>query len=156
MSYSLQLKAGDLSPSGGQVATVQGVQKTVQDLRVALLEPRGSDPLHPDFGSLLNGGIDEIGRTQPGVIGSTINNEVLLGIESEIRRVINLKIVDQQSQLFTETNVFGGMSTFLPDELIQTIASLDTTTVGDVAVVSVTLAMADNATLQIVAPISSG
>ena len=75
MSYSLQLKAGDLSPSGGQIATVQGVQKTVQDLRVALLEPEGSDPLHPDFGSLLNGGIDSNGNTQPGVIGPVISNE---------------------------------------------------------------------------------
>ena len=35
MSYSLQVRSGDLNPSGGAVATVSGVQKLVQDLRCA-------------------------------------------------------------------------------------------------------------------------
>lgn len=154
MSYSLQVRSGDLNPSGGQVATVQGAQKLVQDLRCALLEPRGNDPLHPDFGSLLNGGIDEIGRTQPGVIGATISSEVLLGLESEIRRVINRHAIEQQSQLYDEQNSYNGQTTLTYDEIIQSIDAVDVTTVGDVAVVSVMIRTADNQSFQIIRPVS--
>lgn len=154
MSYSLQVRSGDLNPSGGQVATVSGVQKLVQDLRCMLLEPRGTDPLHPEYGSLLNGGIDEIGRTQPGVIGTTISSETMLGIESEIRRVVNQHMIDQQSQLFDEVNSYNGQTTLSNDEIIAAIDGIDATSIGDVVVVSVKLRTADNTILEIVRPVS--
>jgi hypothetical protein len=136
------------------MGTVRGAQKLIQDLRVALLSPRGDDPLHPDFGSLLNGGIDELGNTNPGVIGAVINADTLLGIESEIRRVLNEYSIQQQSRLYEEMNNYGGQTTFSPDELLASIDSIDTTQVNDVVVVSVNIRTTDGTLIQIVRPVS--
>lgn len=154
MSYSLQIRSGDLNPSGGSVAVVKGVQKLVQDLRCALLEPRGSDPQHPDYGSLLNGGIDEQGRTNPGVIGSTISAETMLGIEAEIRRVLTAYQIDQQSRLYEELNSYGGQTTLTPDELLYTLDAIDTTQVNDVVVVSVKISTGTGQQFEIIRPVA--
>ena len=79
----------------------------------------------------------------------------MLGIESEIRRIVNQHMIDQQSQIFDEVNSYNGQTTLTPDEIISSIAGIDASSVGDVVVVSVNLTTAANTNLQIVAPVSA-
>src|SRR6476661_2816084 len=87
MSWSLALRNGDLAISGRSLGQTTGPSKLVQDLRCALLEPRGFDDLHPTFGSLIDGGQDEFGNQVAPLIGSTNWELAVLRIESEIRRI---------------------------------------------------------------------
>ena len=58
MTWSLAVVNGDLSFAGpGGYATVSGQNKLIQDLKNWLLEPRGTDPIHPGYGCTLDGGM---------------------------------------------------------------------------------------------------
>lgn len=89
MTWSLEVRNGDLTVGGAQLGTVTAEDKLVQDLRHFLLERMGTDNLHPSYGSLLDGGVTPDGRTHDGVIGSALFNEAALFVESEIRRICN-------------------------------------------------------------------
>lgn len=156
MSHSLQLRGGDLSPSGSSMALVQGSQKMIQDLRCALLEPRATDPLHPDFGSTLNGGIDELGNPNPGVIGSLNDSTQMVAVESEVRRVITAYMVAQLQKLTVENNTYGGQNTFSPGELVKSIDSVNLTRLQDVLVVVVTITTDTGQQIQLTRPITDG
>ena len=156
MSYSLQLRGGDLAPSGSQMALVEGPNKMVQDLRCALLEPRATDPLHPDFGSTLNGGVDELGNPNPGVIGALNNDVQAVSVESEIRRVITAYMVAQLAKLTEENNTYGGQNTFAAGEIITDIADVQISRLQDVMVVVVTLVTDTGQQIQLTRPIANG
>lgn len=90
MSWSLKVKNGDLVLGGAKgMEIVTNEAKMVQDLRGHLLEKMGSDELHPDFGSLLNGGITLDGFNHSGFIGEPNNSVTMMNIQSEVTRVIN-------------------------------------------------------------------
>jgi hypothetical protein len=69
MSWSLRIQNGDLMLDGTNLGRATGSAKLIQDLRCAILEKMGTDDLHPEYGSLLDGGRDESGDVQPGYIG---------------------------------------------------------------------------------------
>lgn len=90
MTWSLALKNGDLSLGTSHgFETVDNEHKLVQDLRCNLLERLGEDPLHPDFGSTLDGGVTPDGVKHNGFIGEINNDMTQLEIQSEVTRVIN-------------------------------------------------------------------
>ena len=90
MTWSLALQNGDLSlNSSNGFETVTNEDKLVQDLRCHLLEKMGDDDLHPEFGSLLNGGTLPDGTSHNGYIGEQDDDITVLGIQSEITRVVN-------------------------------------------------------------------
>ncbi len=90
MSWSLQLRNGDLFHQHGHYAQVYGPAKLVQDLRAQILERLGHDDMHPEFGSALDGGILPDGTTIDSVIHSmdtqqaTLNN-CLRYVESQLQ-----------------------------------------------------------------------
>lgn len=88
MSWSLQVRNGDLALSGASYGVVTGGNKLTQDLRCALLEHMGTDPSHPTFGSTIDGGMRSDGTYIPGVIGEGRSDLALIRIEAEIRRIV--------------------------------------------------------------------
>lgn len=90
MSWSLRVSNGDLVLQSGKLGIVSGQNKLVQDLRHFLLERMGSDPLHPDYGSLIDGGVTPAGRTVASPIGGTDWRFVALELEADIRRICAL------------------------------------------------------------------
>lgn len=70
MSWSLALSNGDFTLNGAQLGTVSGGNKLLQDMRCSVLEPMGTDDMHPDYGSLFDGGVLPDGTSAPSIIGS--------------------------------------------------------------------------------------
>lgn len=155
MSWSFQLQNGDLSPFGpGGLAVVTGSQKLVQDLRCWLLESVGTDPLHLDYGSNLDGGKSPDGTIIESNIGSVIDKQHLLAIESEVRRVLNAYQEQQVNRLYRDQQALGGKNTFSAGEILYSIQSVQVTTVGDVVVVQVGIQTADGQSVSLTTPVS--
>src|SRR3954462_6416197 len=88
MSWSLQLRGGDLVIGGASFGVATQQQKLIQDLRCAILERMGTDEDHPWFGSLIDGGRLN-GVDQPSIIATDNWNMAVLAVESEIRRIVD-------------------------------------------------------------------
>src|SRR5271166_5060945 len=88
MSIDLMLINGDLVISGGELQTVQGSNKLIQDILKILLTDVGADPLQPAYGSFLS-------RT---VIGTAIANGAIVQIaKSQINTCLtNLQQLQQK------------------------------------------------------------
>jgi hypothetical protein len=87
MSWSLKISDGDFRVDANHLSTVTAQSKLVQDFRCALLEQMGTDNLHPDFGSLIDGGITPDGTHHGGVIGEDDVEMVAMMIEAEVTRI---------------------------------------------------------------------
>src|ERR1051325_1057251 len=88
MSWSLQVSYGDFPVSGNSLGIVAGANKLGQDLRHWVLEKMGTDPLHLDYGSLIDGGRTSDGVEQESIIGHVNDRNARVLIESELRRII--------------------------------------------------------------------
>lgn len=154
MSWSFQIKNGDLTFAGpGGFATVSGTNKLVQDLRHWLLEPRGTDPMHPEFGSTLDGGELADGTVVASTIGGLFTTDDLLAIESEIRRILNAYQLIQAQRLTRETMQFGGKNTFSAGEILRTVNDVKVEQLGDTAVVTIAITTANGNNLQFIQPL---
>jgi hypothetical protein len=152
MSWSFEIFNGDLTLTSRQtgMGIVTGNRKTLQDLRVALAESMGNDPMHPDFGSLLDGGKLSTGRVIPSMIGG--NYLSAFQIEEEIRRVIQNFIERQSARIKRDISAFGRTS--IPDsEIIDKIGYINSRSFGHKLVVQVGLIMKDTATITITQPV---
>jgi hypothetical protein len=87
MSWSLRVSNGDLVLGGTSFSTVTGEEKLVQDLRHYLLEQMGTDPMHPTYGSVIDGGTLPNGQIVESPIARIDWRNVTLEIEAEIRRI---------------------------------------------------------------------
>jgi phage baseplate assembly protein W len=156
VSYSFALNNGDLNPIGqGGVAVVTGIDKLKQDLRNWILEPVGTDPLHLDFGSNLDGGMSPTGQIIPSMIGSTNSADVALQVESEIRRVVYAYQQQQAARLVQDQQDFAGKNTFSPGEILYSLDTVTTTIIGDVLLVSLAITASDGQSLQFNIPVST-
>ena len=88
MTWSLRLKNGDIEKNGSQLAKVKHESKAIQDLRSQLLYKMGINDLHPEYGSLLNGGVTPEGTVHESLIGTDDKEAAKLLIRSEINRII--------------------------------------------------------------------
>lgn len=137
MSWSFHIKNGDLNLAGpGGFATVTGQQKLIQDLKNWLLSPRGVDPMHPDFGSVLDGGVLPNGAQVDSFIGGVITSEALVEIEGEIRRILASYQQQQLDRLTRENTLFGGRNTFSAGEILASITDVQLQQVGDTVLVT--------------------
>lgn len=138
MSWSLQLQGGDLVVSGARLGQAFGTQKLVQDLRCAILEHQGSDDMHPDFGSLIDGGTDASGNEVASLIGTSRWDFAALRIESEIRRIV-ANYQRQQAVRARNDRTTYGESTLTNDELLVEVKKIDMTQALDKLFVQITL-----------------
>jgi hypothetical protein len=136
LSYSLHLRGGDLSPAGRSgAAVVSGTQKLVQDLRNALLEPRGTDPANPSYGSTLDGGLNPDGTVSGTNIGENITRERMAGIETEVRRILTTHQNEQVERIQREALRYGGKHTLTPGEMLHAVEAIDTMAIQDTVLV---------------------
>jgi hypothetical protein len=154
MSWSFNIKNGDLNQSGpGGFAVVTGGQKLLQDLKHWLLEPQGTDPLHPTYGSSLDGGQRKDGTVIEGLIGSTVYKERLLDAESEIRRVLFSYQQQQRARFQREISELGGKTTFAPNEILYSVDSVDVHQVDDKLVTQVNIRTQNNTNISLIQPV---
>jgi hypothetical protein len=153
MSWSLQTRGGDLVISGARLGQSFGGQKLVQDLRAALLEHRGNDDMHPSFGSLIDGGIDDSGNEVASLIGTVDWDFAALRIDSEIRRITS-DHQRQQAQRARNDRTTYGESTLTNDELLVEVQNVDMTRSLDKLLVQITVSTGTNQTATIDLPLN--
>lgn len=152
MSWSLALRNGDLALGGTQLATVTGSQKLVQDLRCALLEPMGTDPVHPSFGSLIDGGRRADGTVVPSPLGGNNWSRIALQIETEIRRIADEHRQRQLTRAQSDQMIYG-RPTLDAGELLIEIVNIAMTQIQTTLLIQVTLQVGDETQHTIVIPI---
>lgn len=153
MSWSLELRNGDLTVGGARLGQATGPQKLVQDLRCALLEHRGHDEFHPEYGSLIDGGVDEYGVEAPSIIGQDDWSRVTMRVEAEIRRIC---LSHQQTQVLRAKadRVIYGESTLTNDEVLLAVESVEMQQAEDKLMVRVTLNTGDEQPVIIDVPVA--
>ncbi len=135
MSWSFQIQNGDLALSGNSYASATGVQKLTQDLKCAIKTPLGVDDMHPDFGSVIDGGVTSDGVYHDSLIGGPNDRSSATAVESEISRVAK----DYQlAQLYRSRSdgVQYGKTTLTPDEILVNLVGLSTRAVQDAMLVA--------------------
>lgn len=118
MSYSLQLRNGDLVVDEGRIGVVTGWQKLLQDLRCHLLEKLGTDSSYPDFGSALDGGTAPDGTEIDSPIGETDRDVVEAFVVTEINRVIREHQNKQLARVRDDQYTYG-KTTLTQGELLE-------------------------------------
>lgn len=123
MSWSLQLRGGDLVIDGSSFGTVSHQNKLVQDLRCAILERMGTDEDHPWFGSLIDGGRLN-GKEQASIIATDDWDVAVLAVESEIRRIVDQYQKQQIARSERDRSVYG-KPTLVPGELLMAVSNIE-------------------------------
>lgn len=138
MSWSLQVSNGDLALGTNGLNTVTGASKLTQDLGCALLTSTGTDPLHPNYGSTLDGGIDPQGNPAPGVIGQTNDSLARAFVGGEVQRICRAYQAQQIARNNTDVAIYG-KSTLTSDEALLSVQDITTQQVMDHILVTATL-----------------
>ena len=153
MSWSLQLRAGDLVVGGASFGVVTEQNKLVQDLRCAILERMGTDEDHPWFGSLIDGGRLN-GVEQESLIATTDWNVAVLQVESEIRRIADQYQKQQIARVEQDRTVYG-KPTLTPGELLMGISNIQFFQAQDNLLCRVTLITGADTEIPINVPLGS-
>lgn len=153
MSWSLQLRNGDLTIGGASLGVVTNQAKLVQDLRCAILERMGTDPDHPWFGSLIDGGRLN-GVEQPSLIATTNWNVAALTIEAEIRRIVGQYQTQQINRSQADRTSYG-KPTLTPEELLMNVANIEFFQAQDNLLCRVTLVTGAGTELPINVPLGA-
>ena len=138
---------GDLVLSQASLSTVSGSDKLAQDLRAFILERMGTDDLHPEFGSLLDGGIRN-GEYVEGVIGQSNDALSLALVQREIRRIV----ADYQARQLTRARndaAIYGKATLAKGEVLLSLSRIDTTQVEDTMNITLDILAGDGATISL-------
>lgn len=155
MTWSLQIQNGDIGYNGpGGLQQVSGTSKVIQDLRDWMLEPEGTDPVNPTFGSDLNGGMNPDGTLIPGFIGPVISGEVLLDIESELRRILTAYQAQQLARIQLESSLYSGQNTYSAGEILASVNNVDVEQYGDTVVATISITTSNGNSLTFTQPVS--
>jgi phage baseplate assembly protein W len=154
MSKSLALVNGDLVISNRSLKTLRGKDKLFQDLSLYLLEKVGTDSMTPTYGSTLDGGYLD-GQEIPPFIGRTLNPLVEGQIQAEVYRVVLSYQLGQLDKIKSEASIYQGKNTLDPDEVIQSIDSITTTTVGTTVVVNIQVTTMSASQVSLILPITN-
>lgn len=138
MSWSLQIRHGDLVIGGTRLAQVAGTNKLVQDLRCVILEKMGTDDLHPSYGSIIDGGRRTDGTVLTSIIGQQNTEHVAIAVRAEIER-LGREHQEKQLQRAQDDRFVYGKTTLTAEEVLEAIAGVDITLVQDQMLVRVVL-----------------
>jgi len=117
---------------------VDGTNKLIQDLKNWMLEPKGTDPFHPSYGSILDGGVQEDGSYSASTIGNMLTSEDLMMIEGEIRRILRAYQRQQLDRLSRESVSYGrGKNTLSIGEILLSVNNVNVWQIGDTAIVEI-------------------
>lgn len=151
MSWSLDVSTGDLNLTSSTtgMGTVTGSSKAFQDLKCAILESMGNDPMHPEYGSLLDGGVMPDGTLIESQFGNIIDNGLVFKIETEIKRVIQDYSKRQQDKMSSEIQR-NGKHTFAPGEIVSSIQNIESRQINDTLLIKVSLMMGNGQIVELV------
>jgi hypothetical protein len=153
MSWSLQLRGGDLVIGGSAFGTITGQQKLVQDLRCAILERMGTDEDHPWFGSLIDGGRLN-GVDQPSIIATDDWDVAVLAVEGEIRRIVD-QYQKQQIVRTERDRTNYGKPTLVPGEVLMGVGNIQFYQAQDNLLCRVTLITGADSELTLNVPLGT-
>lgn len=121
MSFSLQLKNGDLGLSGTSLGTVIDAAKLQQDLSCAILTPLGFETLHPEFGSILE---ENLINPETQIIGTGQWKRAAALVRSELLRICQ-NYQQQQIARNERDGIRFGKPTLTPGEILLRVVSID-------------------------------
>lgn len=124
MSWSLQLRHGDFALSSASYGTVTSKAKLVQDLRCHILERMGTDPSHPGYGSLLDGGVTPEGEVVNGVIGENRSRLVETQVQADLLRIVREHQAKQLARA-KQDKLTTGRPTQVPGEILYSLDGID-------------------------------
>lgn len=151
MSWSLQLHNGDFTLTSARLGTVTDENKLTQDLRCALLERMGTDEMHLDFGSLIDGGRLPDGTVVPSVVGMSVA-QAASTIQSEVQRVARGYQSQQLNRAKDDRTTYNRV-TLSSAEVLLGVSGMHITQHGDVLQVLLTLQTARGEDINIALPI---
>lgn len=134
---SWRISNGDLVLGPHGFAEVTGPDRVLQDLRLAVLEPFGSDRFHTKWGSLLQ---QMIGHPITPMTGQVIQSEM-------VRLVQNYITIQKDIQATAIKN--GNRLLFGTNDLVASIENINIVQRQTQMIISVTLRMVSNQTVSI-------
>lgn len=149
MSFSLELKNGDLGLSGTSLGTVTDAAKLQQDLVCAILTPLGFEELHPEFGSILE---EDLINPEITIIGSRDFTHAAALIRSEIVRLCQNYQAQQIARNESDAVRFG-KPTLTPGEILLNVVSVKFVQAQDHLLCTLTLEIGDD-TIELNIPVS--
>ena len=148
MTWSLNISNGDFVVTSAHLGTVTNQQKLLQDFRCAILEQMGTDNLHPDFGSLIDGGVNPTGEVVSGVIGRTDIDEVTMIIESEVSRIARYMQRTQLARAKSDKLTYG-RATLSPQEVLLSLNGISFVQKEDLLLVNISLTAANDQNFEV-------
>lgn len=140
---TLALVGGDLALGEGGYRTLTGAARIRQDLGLALAEPYGNDPYHPEYGSVLYAHI-----------GDPLTPELELLVRSEVVRVLQQYVDSQQAQIAADA-LSGSRSRFSHQDVIKAVSSINTDVQYDTIKVTIALKTQSGATVRVLRTVST-
>jgi hypothetical protein len=155
MTYSLDIHSGDLAVGGlsGGLAVVTGGNKLIQDLKCAVLTRLGTLPMHPNYGSGLDGGVLPDGTLIETHIGNVITRQAMLDVEQELRRILTDHQRQQLTRLKAEQAFYSGQDTFDPGEILYAVDGVQVQQFGDTLVARISIRTASGRALSFAQPV---
>lgn len=145
MSWSLAISNGDISYGQNGLNTVTGASKLVQDLSCCILEPLGTDFNDPNFGSIIEGGVDSDGNVYLGLIGNLNDRDTATMIQAEIQRICQ-NYQTQQVQRNQEDLSTYGSSTLTAGEALLAVSNITVQQAGTMVYVTASLTTGSGST----------
>lgn len=152
MSWSLEIRNGDLTVDRGQLGIATGGNKLGQDLRCHILERMGTDRLHPSYGSVLDGGTRQDGIEVESIIGETDEGLIRTFINTEINRIMK----DHQSKQYDraiDDRLKYNHTTLTDAEILETVDT-ELVSFADMMMVRIKLHSASGAETRIGIPLT--
>ncbi|MEV7675133.1 hypothetical protein [Streptomyces sp. NPDC088752] len=134
---TLALANGDLALGEGGYRFLTGAARIRQDLALALAEPYGHDPYHPEYGSVLSS-----------YIGEPLTEELEMLVRSEVVRVLQQYVASQQASIAADS-LAGKRSRYSFQDVVRAVTSISTQVQYDVLKVSVSLTTESGETVRI-------
>lgn len=110
--------------------------------------------MHPSYGSLIDGGLDDYGVYQPSVIGTNNWERVALKVESEIRRICS-EYQRAQLERARQDRYRYGESTLTKDELLLQVSDIKMLQAQDQLLVTVSIITGGNSEVQLDLPLDN-
>jgi hypothetical protein len=149
MSFSLQLKNGDLALSGTSFGTVTDAAKLQQDLTCCILTPLSYEEIHPEFGSTLE---ENLTNPSAEILGTKNWSHAASIIRSELTRICQ-NYQAQQIARNEDDSIKFGRPTLTPNEILLRIVGIDFTQAEDHLLCRLTLEIGTD-TLELNIPLS--
>jgi phage baseplate assembly protein W len=134
---TLALSGGDLVIGPGGLQLVSGAAKIRQDLALALSEEYGTDPYHPEWGSVL-----------PRYVGQPVDSDTKLLVQAEVNRVVQQYMAGQQARLSAATTS-NQATTMTTSDVVRSMDGIDVVVEYDFVRILITLTTMSGQTLNV-------